>query len=440
MPSRRYLRAHRMYEPEQERTKPVTDAHTEANPAAKQPEIVQMQKLMGNQAVQRFLIQMQEDPGNVGIQMPEMEIEGKYNPPTEIDAKSENAIEMPEMVINVNQKQYPGPLTGSQEQKAINYYRQKLNDGTYNTETMVKIQNAVGASEGAYPNAELAQKVAIWQQAHPPLWVDGMAGPRTLPAMFEQGVDTEDPQRQFVAKSANLEQQWKTLDVNGRMAILNDAANQTMEKLKLPPHKKAFATAVTSGDYVAYSAYNTWELGIDKSMLEIHIDDSPESQAILPEVVTMLQESVMYATRTSEQMFSIARMLAGYEADATLITQEIGIPLDIAQLAVGMKYDPKSMEAVVADGWYQALFGLERAKYEKVRQEFYEAEAEMQDASGKLANNDNPQNRARNDIAIKRYEKAKKEYDTLPEINDRKRVADDVRKMRAEMERMNKNA
>src|SRR5262245_49945014 len=82
------------------------------------------------------------------------------------------------------------PLTGAQVKKALSFY--KAQPDRYTPEIIKQIQATVGVEETGVPDEAFAQAVAVWQRdngdLHPTLWIDGMAGPRTLPRVFPSGL------------------------------------------------------------------------------------------------------------------------------------------------------------------------------------------------------------------------------------------------------------
>ncbi len=98
----------------------------------------------------------------------------------------------------------PGPLTPAQVTKAIGYY--KSQPQAYSVVIMLQIQEAVGVEPTGIVDAQTVQAVAVWQRDNggtppeqklpgvvppPPLAIDGMAGPRTLPRLFAHGLNVK---------------------------------------------------------------------------------------------------------------------------------------------------------------------------------------------------------------------------------------------------------
>ncbi len=107
------------------------------------------------------------------------------------------------------QRQEDDPLTEGQVVKAIGYYHQRR--GQY-TETIIKqLQAALGLPETGTVDEDMVQAASRWQAAHPPLWVDGMIGPRTLPALIPSGLAEEASIEQFAGDARSvIEGDWAT--------------------------------------------------------------------------------------------------------------------------------------------------------------------------------------------------------------------------------------
>ena len=93
-------------------------------------------------------------------------------------------------------------LSAGQAAHAVAFYtgRPEL----YPADVIVKIQKAVGSPQTGVADTEMAQAVADWQFPQS-LKPDGMAGPRTLPRMFESGL-AEKKSREAVVKTTEAVQ------------------------------------------------------------------------------------------------------------------------------------------------------------------------------------------------------------------------------------------
>src|SRR5678815_2270061 len=82
-----------------------------------------------------------------------------------------------------------------------------IRDSLYTRDVLLKIQRAVKSPETGTPDAAMAQGVASFQEATV-LTVDGMAGPRTLPRLFQGGLAADADRKAFVASGKAVEAAW----------------------------------------------------------------------------------------------------------------------------------------------------------------------------------------------------------------------------------------
>jgi hypothetical protein len=120
----------------------------------------------------------------------------------------------------------------------------------------------------------------------------------------------------------------------------------------------------------------------------------------------------------------MARMLAGQKKSAAKIAEMMAIPLEVATEAVGKPFDPKSMEALVANGWYESVYGVDAQKRNATFKELEAADVELEAARKAVEKNDNATNRARLQRATERQQRAYAAYHNLPEETDAHRVGD----------------
>ena len=99
-------------------------------------------------------------------------------------------------------------LSAGQAAHAVSFYtgRPEL----YPTDVIAKIQRAVGSPETGVPDQAMAQAVARWQFPQG-LKPDGMAGPRTLPRMFESGLAAKEAREAYVKTAEGVQSGWQDL-------------------------------------------------------------------------------------------------------------------------------------------------------------------------------------------------------------------------------------
>jgi len=79
-----------------------------------------------------------------------------------------------------------------------------------------------------------------------------------------------------------------------------------------------------------------------------------------------MADTVYHEARHAEQWYRMAQMRAGQGRTAAQIATEMGIPARIAAVAAGAPLARGSMDALIADGWYQSVYGSGSAHRERV--------------------------------------------------------------------------
>ncbi len=346
--------------------------------------ILQLQQLSGNDAVQRLLIG-QRAPAGVAA-------------PAPVAA---------------------GPLSPDQVAKAKRFYTAQ--PARYTRNIIMEIQFEVGTLPTGRMSDLDVQAVARRQAelnvgATPPLKIDGMAGPRTLPTIFKIGLAKDANVSGYTAKARD-----KFNKPNGESEadiakdIVETEINPRHVAEGIPPIKFKIINGLVSRG--AFSSAE-WELKLDDQQFQ------PGDKHDLKETTaTMYHEA-----RHAEQDFRVGQMLAGRKKTAEQITEETGLNADIAKLAVQKPLAPGTMEAVIAEGWHDSLNspeGVERRRRNSVE---LNAAAKERDAARK-ANKENPSpaNAARQAKAEARFDRATAEHDDLPHEFDAERLETKVR-------------
>lgn len=390
MPRRRFARAY-----QEETSAPLvqqTAAPEGVRNQNQQSPILGLQNVIGNKALQRMLIQRE---GN------------------ETDSETGG-------VVN------DGPLTQPQVTKAISYYEIRKKD--YPPQIIEQIQEALGTTKTGKADGEMVQAVANYQLSVG-LAVDGMAGPRTLPAIFAQGLDTDEHEEDFAEFAVQQLNDWEDLgSADARAEQLMDKVNELLQESKVP---ECDSEVKDLPDLLGQFDFEPWKIELGKPAFE--------KDVITLEEYADTADTVYHEARHAEQWFSMARMLAGQGKDAAKIAKMMGIPLDIATEAVSVKYAPESMEALVANGWYQSVYGVDAKHRENTLKELENADKELDAAQKALDKNDTPANQKRLQRAHERRQRAFDAYHNLPEETDAHRVGDSVEArilLKAELENM----
>lgn len=404
MPRRRFSRS--FYEdtsvPAVQQTAAPEGGRTQNQPSP----ILGLQNMIGNKALQRMLIQREGELEETNG--PAVEHEGG-------EAESEA-----DGVVNAEL------LTPAQVTKAISYYEIRKKD--YPSHIIEQIQEALNTTKTGKADAEMVQAVASYQMSVG-LAVDGMAGPRTLPAIFAQGLDTDEHEEDFAEFAVEQLNQWEDLgSADARAEQLMDKVNELLESSKVP---ECDSEVKDLPDLLGQFDFETWKIELGKPAFERDV--------ITLEEYADTADTIYHEARHAEQWFSMARMLAGEGKTAAKIAEMMGIPLDIASEAVNLKYAPDSMEALVANGWYESVYGVDAQYRENTLTELENASKELDEAQKALDKNDTPANQKRLQRAQERRQRAFDAYHNLPEETDAHRVGDSVEArilLKAELENM----
>lgn len=255
---------------------------------------------------------------------------------------------------SVVQRDGEDPLDAEQVRKAIGFYRNRR--AQYTEEIIRQIQAGVGVPETGTVDAAMVQAVARYQQTHSPLKVDGMAGPRTLPALFPSGLAEEEEVETFAeAARGVIEGDWASQTVEERADALIERVNERLDEAGVPQVTRVIQDL--GGDAGRF-AFSLWAIRLDRGTLE--------SETLTDAQAADLADTVYHEARHAEQWYRIAQMLAGQGRTAEQIATEMGIPNEQAAEAVDAPLAPGSMEALIADGWYQSIYGRGSAHRERV--------------------------------------------------------------------------
>jgi len=365
---------------------PSTTSPQKHDDDSKTAHVLQLQRVIGNQAVQRLLIARA--------------VEGDA-PSLDTTTSSDD-------------------LSKPQVQSALAFYTSQPQRYTRNI--IMDIQFEVGTAPTGRMTALDVQAVAKRQHEmndageKPVLKIDGKAGPRTLPAIFKIGLAKDEALDAYSEKASALltDSQGKS-DEDIALELAADV-NKRLQEQKIPPMK-----IDTKQELAGRGAFDArpWQLLLDKRQFT---DDMLRNMK--DTIATIYHEA-----RHAEQHFRIAQMLAGRRLSPERIHKDTGINLDIAKLAFKDPLKPGTMEAVIAEGWHDSLFG--DAGLEKRTRNTKEIKAAF-DArqAARKANKENPspQNQARQTAAEARFEKAIAEHDELPHEFDAERLEDRVEK------------
>ncbi len=323
------------------------------------------------------------------------------------------------------------PLTDAQVAKAISFYKQQPT--TYTFLIRLQIQEAVGVEPTASFDAETVQAIARWQRDNggtppeqqlpgvtppPPLKVDGMAGPRTLPRMFASGLNVKAEGLQFGQEAqAGVLDVWRDLTPEQRAAKLVTLVNTHLKKAGVPPVTPV--TEETGLDAGSFD-FELWQMVIGLKALSEAQPDVKQARDVV--------DTIYHEARHAEQWFRMAQLRAtqlrrgsGKAADDRLVARivaEMTIPPHIAEKAVKAPLPPGSMQALIAQGWFDSVYGAGRAHRKRTLDELEAAGKALAKARALAKKHPTPANEAALERARIRNREANAAYKNLPEEND----------------------
>lgn len=268
------------------------------------------------------------------------------------------------------------------------------------------------APDGGIDDA-LVLAVAKWQTENgtddPALKVDGKAGPRTLPRMFRSGLNVEGQAEAFGGEvQTGVIDEWASFDTpEARRDTLVTLINTRLANIGVPEVKPAWdANENNAGSF----NFPTWEMRIGKKRLggdSISLADGKD-----------IADTVYHEARHTEQWFRMAQLRAAQGLSAGGIATELGIEVRIARLAKDAPLVRGSMEAVIAQGWWDSVYGAGSDHRDATLTEIDRASTARRQAQKRFDDNPTPANQAALDRAKARFDRAFAGYQNLPEEND----------------------
>lgn len=307
-----------------------------------------------------------------------------------------------------------GPLTGSQVRAALAWYRAR--PATYTKSIIQQIQFEVGVTPTGTMDGPTVQAVATFQSTHPPLSIDGKAGPRTLPAAFPGGLAKKESVKGYVKPAKQVESDWVKLgSAAARAKALADAVNVKLNAAGVP--SCTFVVKDLGNDAGQFD-FATWSLSLGQT---------PFSQATVTDAEAAdIANTVYHEARHAEQWHMMARLRAGQGKSAKAIADEMGIPAAIAADATSKPLKKGSMDAVIAQGWYDSIYGAHADERNAILNEVEAADNALKHARAAVKKDPSAANQAGLVAAKKRFDVAYRRYRDLPEESDAFRAGDAV--------------
>ncbi len=303
-----------------------------------------------------------------------------------------------------------GPLDAAGVKDAMRYYTSQ--PWRYTPAIITELRSALDLGDGGVDEA-LVQAVAKWQQDNgandPALLVDGKAGPRTLPRIFRHGLNEPGEGQAFgEAVQSGVIDDWTTLATpEARLKKLVELVNVPLAAHDVPPVTEAFDDDPNNAGSFDFP---TWRMLAGKTPLSAASLDTAAAKE--------LTDTIYHEARHTEQWYRMAQLRAGQGLSAAGIASELGIPANIAVLAKADPLNAKSMQGLIAQGWWDSVYGSGSAHREATLTELDRAGTALTKARAKFAADPSPANQAALEKAEARNAKVFAAYRNLPEEND----------------------
>jgi hypothetical protein len=302
------------------------------------------------------------------------------------------------------------PLTKAEVQTAKAFYL--IHKRRYSATIIKQIQTEVSTEPTGSIDDETIQAVAKFQQANPPLKVDGQAGPRTLPAAFPDGLAKTTSIDTYVGEAKQVEADWVKLNTtNERADALLKSVNTQLKAANVPICNKSVKDL---GPAFGQLDFATWTLELGQEAFS--------QPTVTKEQAADIADTVYHEARHAEQWYRMAQFLAGKKKTAKQIATEMGILANIAKEAHDHPIKAGSMEAVIAEGWYESVYGAKADYRDRVLTDVLAKATAAKKAQAQFDKSPTPANQKKLDLANEKFRKAHQKYKDLPEEADAGRV------------------
>ena len=168
--------------------------------------------------------------------------------------------------------------------------------------------------------------------------------------------------------------EWATLaTAEARRDRLVELVNQRLATAGVPPVTPIFDTNPNNAGSFGFAR---WVMRIGRARLD--------GDSISEEDAREIADTVYHEARHTEQWFRMAQLRAGQGLGVAAMVTELGIEARIARLARAEPLVRGSMEAVIAQGWWDSVYGSGSAHRESVLTEVNRAATERTAAQNGL--------------------------------------------------------
>ena len=331
--------------------------------------------------------------------------------------------EAPAAVVIIPGQAVPELLDAGAIERAKAFYRARPK--RYTPAVMEELHAHFELPPSDQPTTGMVEHVAVVQKRLG-LKVDGKAGPRTLPQIFQSGLQRGEQAREYAGKADELAAEWDRAPLLRAHTIVS-AANERLAAAEVPacsPGVVDLGTAV-----LGQFEHASWTIFIDDDLVAgPSVDPATGKSRIKPAMADVYHEA-----RHAEQWFWMARMLAGRTPTPSVdqLAKRAEIPGPIAERALGKPFPPGTTEAAIAEGWFDAELGSRRADTKRARDRA-QAAREAQFKAEQVARDDPTEaNQARAAAAKRRADALFAIYRDIPTEGDAFRAE---RKVEEELE------
>ena len=241
-------------------------------------------------------------------------------------------------------------LSARQLTSARQYYASQPT--VYTASIIREIQQAVGVPETGTIDDATLQAIATHQSQRGQR-VDGKAGPQSLPALIRHGLAETSSVLIFAIGYSQVDFTTLTTPAQ-RSAAIARLANDQLRQAGVPAVTFTVQNMTALGEF----DFGTWSMTLGQAALAV----ANPTQAQLDDIAN----TVYHEARHAEQWFNMAQLRAGQGRTAAEIAAEMFIPAHIAAAAVADPIAPGSAKALIAQNWYDGIYGAGRANRNRV--------------------------------------------------------------------------
>ena len=326
-----------------------------------------------------------------------------------VDEPGAGAVDTAEPAIDTAGQGPVDLLDAAQVVEARRYYAAQ--PWRYTPSIIEQMRTALDLPSAGGLDDALIQAAGRFQSASssPELTVDGKIGPRTLPRLFRHGLDEAGEGEAFGEQvQTGVIDEWATL-------ATPEARRDALVGLVNQPLVAHGSIAVSPGwdpdtNNSGSFHFSTWEMRIGRNALTPPTLSEDEAKEIA--------DTLYHEARHSEQWYRMAQLRAGQHLSARAITAELGIPSTVAAAAFADPLDPASVQGLIAQGWWDSVYGAGSAHRDAVLTEVSSSDTAMNAAQKRNEEHPSPANQAAFDAARARFLRAHHIYTELPEEND----------------------